>query len=137
MGNFKDILQTYVNADYDTLVDIARGALENLLPACRKVDPDNDGFLMVSGIILSALGADNVLSELEIQFVCDVLTIDGDTFESFTKLYHEGLEDSVDKFADTLEGDVKANTRILILTVAACDESITVDESDFIKKILE
>lgn len=137
MANFKDILQTYVNADYDTLVEIAQRALTELLPACKEVDPDNDGFLMVSSIILTALAADDVLTSLERKFVCDVLGITNEKFDRFLKLYNDGLEDYVDKFADTLDGDVKENTRILILAVAACDEKITIDESDFIKKIIE
>ena len=137
MASLTAILQKYVNADYDTLVDIAQKALTELLPACREVDPDNDGFLMASGIILSAVAADDVLTGLEKRFVCDVLGISNSTFERFLDLYNEGLADLVDKFADTLDDDVKANTLTLVAAVAACDEKVTVEETAFIRKILE
>ncbi|MBE6587972.1 MAG: hypothetical protein E7647_06120 [Ruminococcaceae bacterium] len=137
MASLTDILQKYVNADYDTLVTVAQKALTQLLPACREVDPENDGFLMASGIILAAVGADGVLSSLEKKFVCDVLGIKSETFDRFLKLYNEGLSELVDKFADTLEGDVKANTLTLVASVAACDEKITLEESAFIRKILD
>ena len=137
MASLTDILQKYVNADYDTLVEVAQKALTELLPACREVDPDNDGFLMVSGIILSAMAADDVLTSLEKKFVCDVLGIGDETFQKFLDLYNDGLADLVDKFADTLEGDVKTNTLTLVACVAACDEKITLEESAFIRKILD
>ncbi len=137
MANLTDILQKYVNTDYDTLVEVAQKALTELLPACKEVDPDNDGFLMVSGIILSAMAADDILTSLERKFVCDVLGITNETFDKFLKLYNDGLSELVDKFADTLDGDVKANTLTLVACVAACDEKITLEESAFIRKILD
>lgn len=137
MASLTDILQKYVNADYDTLVEVAQKALTELLPACREVDPDNDGFLMASGIILSAMAADDVLTSLEKKFVCDVLGIGDETFQKFLDLYNDGLADLVDKFADTLEDDVKTNTLTLVACVAACDEKITLEESAFIRKILD
>lgn len=137
MASLTDILQKYVNADYDTLVEIAQKALTELLPACKEVDPDNDGFLMASGIILAALASDGVLTAIEKKFVCDVLGISEGIFKKFLDLYNDGLSELVDKFADTLEGDVKANTLTLVAAVAACDEKITLEESAFIRKILD
>lgn len=137
MANLKDILQNYVNADYDVLVAMAQKALTALLPSCKKVDKENDGFLMVSGIILSAVGADGELSQLEKNFICDVLGIKSSTFENFVKLYNDDLALLVDKFADSLDDDVKANTLTLVAAIAACDEKISLEESAFIRKILE
>ena len=137
MNNLRDILQKCVNTDYENLVELAQTSLIELLPACRLVDPDNDGFLMVSGIILSALAADGVLTNIERKFVCDVLGIDNETFSKFLDLYNSDLADLVDKFADSLDTRTKAATLSLVSAVAACDEKITVEETAFIKKILE
>ncbi|MBQ4067362.1 MAG: hypothetical protein IJD22_06945 [Clostridia bacterium] len=137
MANLTEILQNYANADYDVLVSMAQKSLTKILPACKKVDKENDGFLMVSGIVLSAVGADGKLSELEKKFVCDVLGIKEATFNNFIKLYDDSFAAVVDKFADSLDEDTKALTLTLVACIAACDERITVEESSFIRKILE
>jgi len=61
MATLNEILQQYVNADYETLVAVAQKALVNLMPVCKQIDPDNEGVLMASSIILAAIGADGVL----------------------------------------------------------------------------
>ena len=37
MASFNELMQKYVNADYDTLVHLAQTALNNLLPACKNI----------------------------------------------------------------------------------------------------
>ena len=65
MNSFNDIMQKYVNTDYETLVDLAKEAVRRLMPVCRQVDPQHDGFYMLTALVLSAVGADGTLTALE------------------------------------------------------------------------
>ena len=51
MATFNELMQKYVNEDYSTLVVMAQKAMSNLIPVCRKVDADNDGFMMISSLV--------------------------------------------------------------------------------------
>ncbi len=133
---FNELMQKYVNSDYSTLVNLAQKALVNLIPVCKKVDADNDGFMMVSSIILSAIGADGVLSVLEKKFLGDVLGLDNDTVSKYIKMYNSKMADLVDHFADSLSTDIKADTVMLVCCVAACDEKISREETAFIRKLM-
>ena len=73
MATFNELMQKMVNSDYSVLVSFAQEALVNLLPACKKVDPENDGLFMATSIILSAIGADGVLTGLEKKMLADAL----------------------------------------------------------------
>ncbi len=136
MATFNELMQKYVNEDYDTLVKFAQHAMGNLLPACKKVDADNDGFMMVSSLILSAVGADGVLTSLERKFLRDVTGLDDDMISKYIKMYNSKMADLVDTFADNMGTDLKADTAMLIISICACDEKISREETAFIKKLL-
>ena len=65
MSSFNELMQKYVNTDYPVLLDLAKEAIRRLTPACKQVDPQHDGYYMLSSIILSAIGRDGVLTALE------------------------------------------------------------------------
>lgn len=136
MATFNELMQKYVNEDYDTLVFMAKKALSNLLPVCKKVDPDNDGFMMVSSLILSAIGADGTLTALERRFLGDIMGLSNDTISKYIKMYNSRMADLVDHFADNMSTDIKADTAMLIISICACDEKISKEETAFIKKLL-
>lgn len=137
MSKFDELLQNYVNSDYEVLVNIAREALGKVLPTCQAVDPDNKGMLMLSSIILSAVGADGVLTAKEREFLRDVLGLDDEQISKYIKMYDSNMVDLVNNFADKLSDDVKTQTLTLIICVAACDEKISREETAFIRKILD
>ncbi len=137
MASFSELMQKCVNEDYETLVGMARSAMKDVLPACKKVDTDNDGFLMLSSLILSALGADGKLSALERKFTCEVMGIDDDTLDKFIKMYSSKMFDLADKFVDNMGTDVKAAAALLVISICACDETINRDEVAFIRRLLE
>ena len=137
MTNFKEILQRYVDLDYDELLFIGKKALTNLMPACVKADPENRGELMIMSIILAAVGADGKLSQKERRFVCDLLDIDADAFNKYSEAFSCKMRDITDLFADSLSPAIKGDTVTLVVCVVACDERISREETEFIRKIMK
>lgn len=137
MPTFEEILQNYVNLDYDSLVNIAKQSANNLLPVCALVDKDNKGVMLLSCVILAGIGADGKLSAKEYQFLSDVLGLNDETIDGFIKMYDAQMVDVVDNFADNLNVSTKADTVTLLTAVAACDETISREETALLRKILE
>ena len=135
MASFNELMQKYVNEDYDTLVNFAQRAMVNLLPACKKVDPEHEGFFMISSLILSAIGADGVLTSLERKFMRDVMGLDDDQISKYIKMYDSRMADLADHFADNMGTDLKADAAMLIVSICACDEKISKEETAFIRKL--
>ena len=136
MATFEEILQNYVNSDYDTLIGLAKQALVDLLPACKAVDAEHDGFLIITSMILSAIGADGVLTGLEKKFLSDVLGQDEATIQKFIGLYSSKMAELVDKFADASSAEIKSKILVLVTAVAAVDEKISHQETALLRKIL-
>lgn len=136
MASFSELMQKYVNSDYETLVLLAQKALVNLLPACKAVDKENDGLFMATSIILSAIAADGVLTGLEKKLLKDALGQDDATIQKFISMYDSRMVELVDTFADNINDDIKANVVMLVTAVAAVDEKISKEETTLIKKLL-
>lgn len=136
MATFNEMMQKLVNSDYETLVSIAQEALVGVLPACKEVDPDNDGITMATSIILSAIAADGVLTGLEQKFLGDALGLSQPAIKQLIGLYDSRMAELVDVFADHSSPRVKAEVLALVSAVAAVDEKISHQETAFIKKLL-
>ena len=137
MTKFEELLQQYVNKDYDELLSIAKGAVNRLLPLCRKhITAPNGDKIMVMWTVLAAYGADGVLTATERRFVCDLLEIDNESLDTLSKKYSSIVSDSVNSLADNTERDIKDAVLTLILAVSACDEKISRQETEFIRRIL-
>ncbi|MBQ8894534.1 MAG: TerB family tellurite resistance protein [Clostridia bacterium] len=137
MASFNEMMQKYVDADYETLVAIAKDSIVELLPTCKKVDTEHEGMFMLTSIVLSAIGADGVLTAKEKQFLRDVLGLSDEQISTFIKMYSSKMVDLVDKFADDLSQDIKIQTISLVLSVASVDEKISREETAFIRKLLD
>ncbi len=137
MATFNETLQAYVNLEYEELLVIAQKALINVLPACKVVDEKNDGLLMATSIILSAIAADGVLTSKEKQFLADALGLSDEAIAGMISMFDSSMIELVDKFADNLPANVKADTLTLVIAVAACDEKISREETALIRKILD
>lgn len=137
MSSFNELLQKWVNEDYETLVNMAKFAMVDVLPACKTYDPEHEGFLLISSIILSAVGADGKLSYKERCLMKDVLGLDDAMIDKYIGMYSSKMQDLVDKFADSMSSDLKAKIVMLVGAIAACDETISREETAFMHKILE
>ncbi len=134
--DFNQMLQDFVNKDHAELVFFAKRAMGELLPYCKQVDPDNEGYFMLTSIILTAIGADGTLTQKEREFLREVLEQDDETISRFIKIYNKDMFELVDKFADNLGSDVKSHVLMLVLSVVSSDEKICSEETAFVKKLL-
>lgn len=137
MASFNELMQEFVNHDYDTLVKLGQQAVVNVLPACKKVDPEHEGFFMISSIVLSAIAADGVLTGLERKLLGDILGLEGKNVDTFIKMYDSKMVTLVDRFVDDISPEIKGHTVILVSAVCAVDEKISREETAFIRKLLE
>ncbi len=137
MATFEELLQHYVNLDYEDLLATAKKAIVELLPVCKEVDKDNNGFMMLTSIMLTAIGADGVLTNLERTFLKDALGVDDDTVSKFIKLYDSRMVELVDQFADKISHEVKVNVLTLVLCIASVDEKISREETAILRKLLD
>ena len=137
MATFEEMLQHYVNLDYEDLVLTAKKASVELLPECAKVDTQNEGYVMLMSIILTAIGADGTLTALERKVLRDVMGLDDEGVTKFIKLYDSKMVELVDSFADKISTQVKINVMTLCLCVVSVDEKISREETAFIRRLLE
>lgn len=136
MSSFNELMQKYVNTDYAMLVDLAKEAVRRLKPHCELVDPDHNGNFMMASLVLTGIGADRILTELESRMLKDVLGLDDDGVQSLIDMYNDQMEYLVNHFADNMGEDVKADTIMLVTVFAAVDEKISKEETEFIRKLL-
>ena len=137
MSTFNELMQKYVNTDYPVLVDLAKEAVRRLMPACQKVDPEHNGCFMLASLLLSAIGADGILTHLEKKMLCDVMGLDDSGVEKLIAMYDSDMAALVDHFADNMGDELKADTIMLITVFASVDEKISREETQFIRKLFE
>lgn len=137
MATFEELMQKYVNTDYDVLRDLAKEAVNHLLPTCKQVDPEHEGFYMLTSIILSAIGADGVLTALESKLLTDALGLSNEEIQKFLKMYDLKMVELTNYFCDNMGDDTKADAIMLVTIFAAVDEKISKEETAFIRKLFE
>lgn len=137
MSGFSELMQKYVNTDYPVLLDLAKEAIRRLMPACKQVDPEHNGYYMLSSIILSAVGRDGSLTALEKKLLMEATGIDEAGVSKLLKMYDPKMPDLVNHFCDNMGDDLKADTIMLVTVFAAVDEKICKEETAFIRKLFE
>ncbi len=137
MSAFTEILQAYVNMNYEDLVESARYSIANLLPVCAEFDKKSGGRIIIIGIILSAVAADGELSATERKMLREILAIGDDEVDALIAEYDAETAAMVDRFADSMSAEVKANVLGTVMSIAAADECITRAETAFIKRLIE
>ena len=135
--DFGTLLQEFVNKDYNELLDLAKQAVARVLPICKVVDEKNNGIAALSAILLSAVAADGKLTRLEAQFLGDITGLDANGVDKLTDMYTGQMVELTDLLADKMSKENKADIMVLITCLAACDETISREETAFIRKILE
>ena len=136
MATLEELLQNYVKADYETLIALGKDAFVKLWPACKAVDEEHNGFFMMTSILLSAVGADGVLTAKEKSFISEVMGLDDEQINTLIGMYNPAAADLVDSFADKMPTEIKTAVLQYVTAVAAIDEKISCEETAFIRKIL-
>ena len=137
MTSFNELMQKYVNTDYDVLVDLAKEAVNRLMPYCQKVDTKYNGNYMLVSLILTAIGADGKLTPLESKMLQDVMGLSKDNIAKLIGMYDSKMPELANYFADNMGEDIKADTMMLVTAIAAVDEKICKEETAFIRKLIE
>lgn len=137
MASFNELMQKYVNTDYDVLVSLAKEAVQRLMPTCKSVDPDHNGNYMLASLILAAIGADGKLTALESKMLSDVLGLDNAGIQKLINMYNSQMPDLANHFADNMGEDTKADAIMLVTAFASVDEKICKEETAFIRKLFE
>lgn len=136
MNNLNDTLQKIVNEDYDVLLKMAKTAMGEIIPYCQKIDSKNDGILMLTSILMAAVSADNQLSALESKFIGEMTGLSNEQILSLARIRTADNAEMVDRFADILDAEAKAAICLLVSTVFACDQKISADENQYLRKLL-
>lgn len=137
MSTFNELMQKYVNTDYSVLMPLAKEAVSRLIEPCRAVDPQYNGNYMLCSLVLSAIGADGVLTALEKKLLGDVLGLDEQGIQKMISMYNSQMPDLANHFADNMGEDAKADVIMLITVFAAIDEKISREETAFIRKLFQ
>lgn len=133
---FNELMQKWVNTDYNELAEMAKIAVGKLMPVCKAVDEQYNGNYMLASLVLTAIGADGVLTGLESKLLGDVLGLDQEGVQKLIKMYDSRMAELADHFVDKLGTDVKADALMLITAIAAVDEKISREETGLIKKLM-
>jgi hypothetical protein len=134
----QEILQDYVNKDYQELVSLAAQSFDVLYPAFVEAFGKDDATLMVASFMASSLSADGSLSQRETQFICDLLGADASFAQNLYNLDGQGqASDLADKIFDSVPEQFKSHLLNLCLCFLACDETISRTEVAFIVRLLE
>ena len=141
MANFNELLQDYVNLDYEQLVAIGKGELSKMARSLRNYFDDTDyaakALLMFTGVIL---GMDGKLSMLECRYLNELLDADhsyDETCDMVSCFATQEARDLVDNLIDEMDTDAKASALTVALCFCAVDETISREEVAYFKKLME
>ena len=132
-----EMLQKMVNEDYDSIVNIAKSAMANVSDNLKGTLDDQ-----IATLLYGALGATMVVdasfSSLEQKFISD-LGLDVDSMYGFLQSISKdpSMLESFDGMVDSCDQDTKSALVILVVAIAAIDERISVEETAFIRKLIE
>ena len=137
--SYNQILQEIVNLDYDELLTRAELVLPDVLDGLNNVARDGDGAGFLLALIGRSIVADGQFSDLEYQFVCQLL----DLRYSFREL-KDYLEQYCDdewevllyRVIDAVDGDTRGGLLLLCLYVMAVDERISKEENALVQRLL-
>lgn len=136
-----DIIQKYVDLDYNRLLEIATGNMQKILPYFEKTVKDdaqcNEAIMLFLGTVLAT---DGKFTDLEYKFLNELLGGDMD-YKRAKKFvasnYSDDNEDYADSIFDACPDEIKSELLSLCLCLAAVDETVTREETRLIKKFME
>ena len=137
MSKFNELMQSLVDLSYEGLMTMAKDSLKKVLPACKEMHPEDNGFIVFFTLLLAAIGADSKLTAKETEFVSELTGFSAEQIDKMTDLYDGDEEDLVNKFHDVMDSDTGAAIFQLVACICACDETITREESAYLKKLIE
>ncbi|MBP3436960.1 MAG: hypothetical protein J6K61_03515 [Clostridia bacterium] len=133
-----EMLQKMVNEDYDSIVNIAKSAMANVSDNLKGTLDDDQIATLLYGALGATMVVDASFSSLEQKFISD-LGLDVDSMYGFLQSISKdpSMLESFDGMVDSCDQDTKSALVILVVAIAAIDERISVEETAFIRKLIE
>ena len=137
--NLKEILEEFIEKDYDELMDIFRISYLSFLETLEKNYhfPINMVNTYAIDLIAASIAADGELAENEITFLKDTFSLKDDQIQ---KLFERGKKpyvvNGIEHMLMIVFSDVKEYAITLCLSIIAIDEKITREEVAFIERLL-
>lgn len=138
MADLSELLQDYVNLDYNSLLAIANNSLSEIMPVFNELADDGNGAKFVLPFICTSLAIDGKLSKIEYKFVCDLIgDMDYDVvLSNVQEHYSDSSVEFVDNVCDACPDALKTSLLAFCLAFLAVDETISREEVAFIKRLL-
>lgn len=137
MDNLNDYLNKTVNMDYDELVLYTKKAIIDLMGRLKSFLTEDQAGSTILYIVCCSVSADRQFTEKEQQFFKDVFGADKAQALAAIK---DGGGDKAKEVVIALSGmndETKALVFILVSAIAAIDGEINVDETSFLREILD
>ena len=138
--SFNEILQDIVNQCYEQLLQNASDAINDVMPFFDKAADDGDGSKFIVPIICTVMAADGKFSQLEFKFIKELLNsnMSYDEFKNVIQQYYsESWRNTVDQLIDACDTKTKASLLCLCTYFAAVDETISKEETAFLRKLMD
>ena len=137
-ADLNELLQNYVNLDYEDILSIANTSLAEIMPVFNELADDGNGAKFVLPFICTSLAVDGKLSKLEYKFICDLIgDMDYDTvLSNVQEYYSDSAVEFVDNVCDACPDDLKTSLLTFCLAFLAVDETISREEVAFVKRLL-
>ena len=141
----QELMQKFVDASYEELLDAAKDALNVVYPKIEEVFADNkdvstgDILLM---FISTTIASDGYFTDLEYRFFCDLTGTDY-SYEKVKGFIAQHLGEEFKKSADILFDNIASDNEsknalfILCLAVCSVDKTINTEEIAFIRRLVE
>ena len=131
------VLQDIVNEPYEKLVGMAKVAISELLPVFANYAEDGNGAPIIIAFFATSLAVDNKLTALETQFCSDIFGCSKQDVLNLVQHYStQDLVESLDNVIDSLDVELKSKVLVLCACFLAVDETISVEEVSFIRKLV-
>jgi hypothetical protein len=140
MANLNQLLQKYVNMDYDELLGLAKFSLSQFIGTIVDSTGATGASKIVAVMTAACLGADGKLTALENKFFNDLLDCDDSYADNLDFVQNLGTDEArqlVDGMVDRMSSEEKAAAVSFCLCFLAVDETITRDEVAFIDRLID
>lgn len=143
MAELRDILQRYVNFDYNDLLKLAARSLATIHPyleeSARRVGNGVTASQLGICVLGTCLAVDGSLTDLECRFVSDLF--DGVSRDQVRAIAQNYADDEsrqiVDGLYDNCPREYRNDFMQFCICVLAVDEHITREETAFVRRLFE
>lgn len=129
-----ELLQDFVNKDYDEIKVIAQIAVSKVVPLLKNIYSEDNVYTALIILITSCVAADGNLSANEQRLMRDIMGVEPEEASNLVKNAYD--YDFSDKFFDSCSEEVRKHLTLLVLSFLAVDERISKNEIDLLKRLL-